>query len=644
MGLQLEKMTLHNWKCYQDQTIEFDLSFQDETKNVWIIFGQNGFGKTSILEALQWCLYGTGAVNKEALRKAFNDVAVSDNPTLEMSVQLTFKRGEDSFLVSRSAQRKPRGKLVTVDDREATVYRNGRECQDPREWIEVLLPKMSREFFFFDGVDIQRYAQQTHTVETKNAIERILGIPELKNLRDDTERALKDLQKQLSDAEQTNEELQRVVTELETVEVGTETQREQLGRAKENLRSAQTIYEDTKQRAEQLEGLREKLDELRRLEGDRDRLRERLDRAEQQVEETLRKAPIPLLLGFVKEVANELQGQTVTTAKLFGSVQQLQKLLNSDRCVCGRCLDEEAKRYIQQDLEQLQRVKENSSRYGALEQDELRDRLSALSRYDQWNLEEKLLDRDQHRDDLDEIEQRISRLKRETHGINEEEARDIWRKVAEAERQRDDYQNKIGQFQRAIDQSLQREDELRRKMETLAGKHKETATLAYQVRLARGLLEATKELIDWRIEDAKATIEEKTSEVHRRVTNKPDEYNGVVLKENYTLGVRTVTGEVLNPETLSAGEKEALAFAFITGLNLASETSALLVMDTPFGHLDKTHQRNLVKALPDIDSQVIVLATDRDFPDPLLNELMPNVAGVRHIERVGGSERLSEVT
>jgi DNA sulfur modification protein DndD len=163
------------------------------------------------------------------------------------------------------------------------------------------------------------------------------------------------------------------------------------------------------------------------------------------------------------------------------------------------------------------------------------------------------------------------------------------------------------------------------------------------VKLARGLHDAADELIEWRIAERKQTIEARTSEIHRRVTNKPNEYLGVEIKEDYTLRIRNARGELLNPETLSAGEKEALAFAFIAGLNLASGKAAPLIMDTPFGHLDTDHQKNLVKALPDLPSQVIVLATDRDLPYDLFQNLKPEIAGTHEIRRLSVTEDASSV-
>jgi DNA sulfur modification protein DndD len=65
---------------------------------------------------------------------------------------------------------------------------------------------------------------------------------------------------------------------------------------------------------------------------------------------------------------------------------------------------------------------------------------------------------------------------------------------------------------------------------------------------------------------------------------------------------------------LSAGEKEVVAYSFITALNLSSVDPAPFVMDTPFGHLDSDHRSGLLCSLPNLHVQAILLATDRDLP------------------------------
>jgi DNA sulfur modification protein DndD len=639
MVLKLKSLRLKNWKCYENERIEFNL---DSEHKIWIVFGQNGYGKTSIIEAIQWCLYGSDAISSAELPNCFNRVAIKKNPELELSVQLTFAREGNIYDINRNARRIIRGANASAQADEANVQINGIHQGDARERIEELFPKSCKEFFFFDGVEIKRYAQHIHTPETLNAIERILGIPELRNLREDTKRALGILEKKMRDAGSTNEDLIKVTMKLTDIQEEIETKIDQLKIAKEEYEAAIVICNDVKERARQIEALLSKLNKLTDLEREISRKQEYLNEAEKEVETTVRQAPIPLLLEFVREVSEEMQSTTITTARRSGSVAQLQELLESDNCVCGRCIDESARQYILQELGRWETISVSRSE-NALRQDDLRSNLAVLSRYQTPDLDKLLLNRDRLREELEEFKQAAYRLKKETKEINGEEAQAIWKKVGEAEEKAKEKQDKIERFNREIEVVKQEEDKLRRDSQKLASQNKETANLAGQVELAKSLYKAAEELIEWRIAERKETIENCTSDIHRRVTNKPDEYIGVEIRKDYTLGIKNAAGAILSPETLSAGEKEALAFSFIAGLNLASGTAAPLIMDTPFGHLDTNHQKNLINSLPDIPSQVIVLATDRDFPDYLLQGVRSHVTGILKIKRLGATEDASTV-
>jgi len=186
MTLELRSIRLKNWKCYQDEQIQFK---GDTSERIWIVFGQNGFGKTSVLEAIQWCLYGSEIVSSAGLLDRFNRVAIKENPELELSVELTFEgegepydirqlafenefeRDNNIYQIRRTAKRMLRGTTAYARIDEAIFHKNGIVQADARERIEELLPKSCREFFFFDGVEIKRYAQRLHTEETFKAIE-----------------------------------------------------------------------------------------------------------------------------------------------------------------------------------------------------------------------------------------------------------------------------------------------------------------------------------------------------------------------------------------------------------------------------------------------------------------------------------------
>ncbi len=639
MGLRLKSIRLQNWKCYRDVEINFNLKTD---KKIWIVFGQNGFGKTSLLEAIQWCLYGNAIVSAKELLKHFHRVASQKRPEFEMSVNLTFDRDGDIFQISRVAQRLVKGSTPRANVKEAIVLENGINKIDVRERIEELLPKSCKEFFFFDGVEIKRYAQSIHTEETYGAIERILGIPELRNLRDDAKIAGEKIEKKINDLGKGNLALRQIKEELRDLREQIEVKKGQLQKAEAEHRSAIETFNSVKEEANQIEDLRQRLEELKNLESKQERYREDLDKSEKEVKNSLRQASIPLLLEFVREVADDMQTTTTIAARRSGSVALLEEILRDETCVCGRCLDEESRQFILEELETF-KSRANSSTNDVIKQDGLRNRLEMLSDFKTPDFDGLLLERDRLQDELEEVKQTMDRLRRETRGQDNKKMQEIWQKVGETQEIAKQKKQQTDRLSQEIQELEKQEHTMHRQMIKLASQNKETATLAKQAKFAEGLYKAASELIEWRIEERKQTIEARTSEIHRRVTNKPREYKGVKIKDDYTLGIKNAVGAILDPETLSAGEKEALAFAFIAGLNLASGTAAPLVMDTPFGHLDAEHQKNLIDSLPEIPSQVIVLATDRDLPENLLKSLRPYVAEIFKLARLDANEDASIV-
>lgn len=54
--MRIQKIILNNYRLYEgENVVEFS---SDETRNVHLICGQNGFGKTTFLHSLLWCLFG----------------------------------------------------------------------------------------------------------------------------------------------------------------------------------------------------------------------------------------------------------------------------------------------------------------------------------------------------------------------------------------------------------------------------------------------------------------------------------------------------------------------------------------------------------------------------------------------------------
>lgn len=151
---------------------------------------------------------------------------------------------------------------------------------------------------------------------------------------------------------------------------------------------------------------------------------------------------------------------------------------------------------------------------------------------------------------------------------------------------------------------------------------------------ARRLRSAVDEFVDRLVSEKREAIEENAAaEIFKGITNKPQEYAGVEVKDDYPLQVHLHDGTKVENAKLSAGEKKVLAYSFITALNLSSPNPAPFVMDTPFGHLNSDHRDRLLQSLPQLDVQVFLLATDRDLPEHERDSIQHYIADEFVIER-----------
>ena len=83
----LESIKLENFRQFRNESIDFAQGI--DGKNVTIIIGENGTGKTTFAQAFFWCMYGeTEFSDKVMLNKV---VAADLKPGQEAKVQVTLK-------------------------------------------------------------------------------------------------------------------------------------------------------------------------------------------------------------------------------------------------------------------------------------------------------------------------------------------------------------------------------------------------------------------------------------------------------------------------------------------------------------------------------------------------------------------------
>jgi DNA sulfur modification protein DndD len=90
----------------------------------------------------------------------------------------------------------------------------------------------------------------------------------------------------------------------------------------------------------------------------------------------------------------------------------------------------------------------------------------------------------------------------------------------------------------------------------------------------------------------------------------------IVVNEDYTLEVLDQYGQSFLAN-VSAGQRQIMSISFITALAMAASSGDRiempLFMDSPFGRLSAQHRKNVIREVPMLTSQWIILATDTEF-------------------------------
>lgn len=182
----LKSIKLENFRQFRNESIDFAQG--ENGKNVTIIIGENGTGKTTFAQAFFWCMYGeTEFSDKIILNKM---VASEMTPGSEEKVRVTLalRHGEVEYtLIREQVYHKDYSNTVKGDNtvfdiavKDAsgnTSYVKKSQCEAE---VKSILPKELSRYFFFDGERIEKMSKDISTgkkaTDFAEAVKGLLGL------------------------------------------------------------------------------------------------------------------------------------------------------------------------------------------------------------------------------------------------------------------------------------------------------------------------------------------------------------------------------------------------------------------------------------------------------------------------------------
>jgi DNA sulfur modification protein DndD len=164
-------------------------------------------------------------------------------------------------------------------------------------------------------------------------------------------------------------------------------------------------------------------------------------------------------------------------------------------------------------------------------------------------------------------------------------------------------------------------DDVLKKAQGLEGKAK---TTQQKLALARDSAEAVADVYEEFAKVMRTKIEEEAQKIFALLVWKESQFPKIELTPDYHLTVLDRWGAPARPE-LSAGERQLLSLSFIMALSKASNGSAPLVMDTPFGRLDSKPRENISEHLPQMVDQLVLFVTGEELHGKAREMLKPHI-------------------
>lgn len=630
----LRRLILEDYRqFYGRQEVDLSIDFGVE-KNVVLVGGLNGAGKTSVLEGLQLALFGPQARHlwadrgyDEFIRDALNrERAGEGSPGFRLTVELETEAywGMTLLTISRQWLVDFEGRVQhALDLREDDQPVPGDE-EDWEDYIQARFPSGIAPFFFFDGEKIQTLAGDEDSEERLGeAIKRLLNLQPYETLEADLITYERNLRREATREDSATAQVDAQISAVD----------DQLGSVDERRHNLEAQIAENDRMREAIkdwiirQGSRVALQRLE-LERELERCRRRKEELQAQ------------LAQFV--------GQTLPVAILSPLMDQLQAQLVEEEDqerdeILRHTVQERRSRFLSQlpELpgELLQSVQAAwDQAFPPPEAGTQRKRIHTnLSAEDRRHLLVQLESMQTSAgtqigelvDQMDTVEREIRRLIVDTKSIpddpafkdKEEERRELDQAIGAArheigtcEVERKDLENRK--------KALERERERLLAQAVLAQKNELKVQRAAKTRAAiRAYIEKLKE-------QKLGQVAYHLTTMFRKLHRKAEYIEGFAIDpKSLRVTMTTKDGRVIEKRQLSAGEKEIYAISLLWALAKTSQQDLPVVIDTPLGRLDSVHREHIAKLyLPEANRQVVLLSTDTEIDQALYEAIRPFVA------------------
>jgi len=640
--MQIDRLELENFRQFRDETIAFATG---SDRNVTVVHGANGSGKTTLLNAFTWLFYGNVDFDTRPDRLASEGAMANAQPgdRITVSVQLQFEHEGEAYIAQREAIYEKRsatdfdGEMI---DSEVTVkYRNNGSWQprnNPGNTLDQIIPERLSGLFFFDGEDIDELAGIDNQDRIQEAIQNIMGLTILERANRHLDTVAGRFEDEVD--EYASDELSELISEKRAIEDDIEEfkrDRDDTQRRKERIESEIEDLEQKLERLDESAALQERREEYRE---DLAEVEDRIDSLDEDIKSQIsQNGFVPLAMPLLKETATELdqmREEGVIPSELSNSF--VDSLLDAGQCICGRPLEPGTDHY-----DKVASMRGDTVADG-VEQSAIRiiGHLNEVSDKESEffdSVDEIIEQRKNLYDRRDELEELIDEVSSELQGMNQttESGQSIGELEAKREQKETEREESISEIAR-IEERIERKQEELESLEEQIDEQQDEREEALLAKRRQKAAELVQDELEGSFEDLKDQVRQWSNKMIKQTFDDIASKDLTAeITDDFELKIWQDVGDERVEVDKSTGERQIASLAFIGSLvNIAREryesdsdseyfTGGIypLVMDSPFGALDKDHRRQVSKVIPSLANQVVVFATDSQWEGPVEEEM-----------------------
>lgn len=650
--MTIREIELNNFRIYKGKN-KINLS-PDGDRNLIVVSGNNGFGKTTFLMSLVWCLYGKNmgkvdelyrkeidekggyskyignSLNFEAQKNGetkfsvavtFTDVEIPDTPCTEITIVRSYD----------SATNYDDELEILIDGRKNDLFTGSKEEIAKEEEIfirDYILPIEIAKFFFFDAEKIVSFAQINTPEQRKDlslAYSQVLGIQKYEDLKSELIRIQDDYRK-ASAKPQEKLEFDGLISAIKIKEESIQNLLDEI----DNLEDDRVIkrHESAELQSQLIrEGDLMSIDELDRLNNRKTDLNTALRETEDGLKDFYSLIPFGLSGGIMAELLSQLESEKAYKQNIL----QLEGINDKTDIILGDIeearkditfrIDYKTREFYETQIKQL--IKKHF--YNGFDDSKF-ENFSTLHDFSQGQIEDftrlivKVKD---SKSSFELLFNKYSKLKAELFSIE--------KRIREAEKKAEsDYVQKL----RARKEKLDREiDSIG---EEIGEKRKEIESINEQVIAHKKQKEILSKKIDVadqnRAVDNEATRlihkiqkflirfkDEKKKALAKKLETKLQSYlhkTNLVQKvivdingngDDVDISLYDYDDKKIDNSILSMGERQMFASALLSALVDETEIEFPVFIDSPMQKFDPLHTKNvLTKFYPNVSKQVIL--------------------------------------